>query len=159
MKFTSRLVEDRGAQQNFEQLEVLLSGTEFDDLANYATEDYVDGGDEATLEAAEVYADTPPVPETISGNYTAVLADTGKTKLQTSGSASTFTVPPNTSVAFSLGTLIAVVQAGTGTVTLTQGAGVTINAPGGLVDTNVQHSVVNLLKTGTDTWLASGDLA
>lgn len=90
--------------------------------------------------------------------YTAVLADASKLVTCTNAAAITFTVPPNSSVAFPVGTEIQVAQLGAGQVTLTQGAGVTITGTPGL-KTRAQNSRVTLVKLATDTWLASDDLA
>lgn len=65
----------------------------------------------------------------------------------------TLTVPPNSSVAYPIGTRIMVRQIGTGSVTLAPGAGVTLNAPGGVLTTGSQYDVIRLVKQGTDSWL------
>lgn len=91
-------------------------------------------------------------------SYTLVLADRSQFVTMTNGSASTFTVPPNSSVAFPTGTYIEVAQLGAGQVTLTPGAGVTINGTPGL-KVAAQYGVVAVLKTATDTWLAMGRLS
>jgi len=90
-------------------------------------------------------------------SYTLVLADANKqVEILTTG-ASTLTVPPNSSVPFPVGTMIMFAQTGAGQVTITPGAGVTINGTPGL-KTRTQWSVGSLVKRGTDLWLASGDL-
>lgn len=91
-------------------------------------------------------------------SYTLVLADAPKFVTMTNAAASTLTVPPNSSVAFPVGTLIEGAQLGAGQVTLTPGAGVTINGSPGL-KVAAQYGTFGLLKTATDTWLAYGRLA
>jgi hypothetical protein len=91
-------------------------------------------------------------------SYTLVLADAGKFVTMTNAAASTLTVPPNSSVAFPVGTVIEGAQLGAGQVTLTPGAGVTINGTPGL-KIAAQYGTFGLIKTATDTWLAYGRLS
>jgi len=73
-----------------------------------------------------------------------------------SASAHNLTVPPNSSVAFDIGSQIPVEQAGTGIVTIVAGAGVTLQ--GQSLITSGQYSIVALIKQATDTWfVASGN--
>lgn len=92
-----------------------------------------------------------------TANYTLVLTDSGKLIRMNLAGANTFTVPPNADVAFSIGTQILVSQLGAGQITITPGSGVTLNNAGGL-KSRAQYSVATLIKTGTNTWLVSGDL-
>jgi hypothetical protein len=92
-------------------------------------------------------------------SYTIVLSDAlGKFITMTNAAASTLTIPPNSSIAYPVGTLIEGAQMGAGQVTLTPGAGVTINASPGL-KVAAQYGTFALLKIATDTWLAMGRLA
>jgi len=95
---------------------------------------------------------------TQTSDYTLVAADAGKMVLISSSSPHALTVPPNSSVAFLIGTAIDVAQTGTGAVTLTPGSGVTINSASGNLVTNGQYTACTLYKTGTNTWLAVGNL-
>ena len=92
--------------------------------------------------------------------YTLVLADANRTAFLTmsNASASTLTVPPNSSVAFPVGALVEGAQLGAGQVTLTPGAGVTINGTPGL-KIAAQYGTFGLVKLATDTWLAMGRLS
>lgn len=90
--------------------------------------------------------------------YTLVLADLGKFVTMTNAGASTLTVPPNSSVAFPIGARIEGAQLGAGQVTLTAGAGVTLNSTPGL-KIAAQYGTFGLIKTATDTWLAYGRLS
>lgn len=94
---------------------------------------------------------------TQTASYTLVLADAGKVVEMNVASGNTLTVPPNSSVAFPVGTIIEVHQYGAGQVTLTPGAAVTIRNPSSLT-TRAQYSTVALRKRATDEWVASGDL-
>lgn len=103
-----------------------------------------------------------------NGVYTTVtVADTTKTlaltdasTLQecTSASATTITVPPNSSVAFVLDTEIAILQYGAGQVSIAAGAGVTIRSNSNMLKISSQYGSVALKKIGTDEWLLVGSL-
>lgn len=84
-------------------------------------------------------------------SYTLVLGDAGKDVRCTNAAAITLTVPPNSSVAFPIGTMIPFSQGGAGAVTATAGAGVTVNAANGAA-TTAQYDARVLEKVGTDTW-------
>lgn len=90
-------------------------------------------------------------------DYTLVASDAGVVVEGTKGTAQIVTVPPNSSVAFPIGTLIQIVQMGAGQITLTAGAGVTLRTARTLT-TRALYSVVELRKRGTDEWIVSGDL-
>lgn len=90
-------------------------------------------------------------------SYTLVLTDAGKQVDMNKPSAVHVTVPPNSSVAFPVGTEILIVQVGTGAVDLVAGSGVTINTQYGLKLTG-RWAAALLVKRATDTWLAVGAL-
>nr|WP_324128882.1 hypothetical protein [Aeromicrobium sp.] len=116
----------------------------------------------ASRTPTQVRADLDAIPAQINAqtgtSYTLVLADAGKFVTMSNASASTLTVPPNSSVAFPVGTVIEGAQLGAGQVTLTPGSGVTINGTPGL-KIAAQYGSYALVKTATDTWLAVGRLA
>jgi hypothetical protein len=91
-------------------------------------------------------------------SYTAVLTDDGKLVTVSNASANTFTIPPNSSVAFGIGTQINIAQLGAGTVTITAGAGVTLNSAGTKLKTDAQYAVATCVKTDTNTWFVVGNL-
>lgn len=93
-----------------------------------------------------------------SASYTLVLADRSKMVEMSVASGNTLTVPPNSSVAYPVGTTITVLQTGAGQTTITAGSGVTVNATPGL-KLRAQWSSATLIKRATDTWVALGDLA
>ena len=93
-----------------------------------------------------------------AASYTLVLADKNKIVEMGVGSANDLTVPPNSSVAFPIGSQIQVLQTGTGKTRILAGAGVTVNATPG-VYLRAQWSGVTLLKRASDTWVATGDLS
>ena len=90
--------------------------------------------------------------------YTAVASDANQLTTMSSASASTFTVPPNSTTPFAIGTVLNVMQLGAGQVLLTPGAGVTISTPSTLA-ARTQYSTVSVIQTAANTWVASGDLA
>ena len=92
-----------------------------------------------------------------TASYTLVLADKDKLVEIDNASANNLTIPLNSSVEFPIGTQITVLQTGTGTTTLVATGGVTLNATPGLI-LRARWSSVTLIKRGTDTWVAVGDL-
>jgi hypothetical protein len=93
-----------------------------------------------------------------TASYTLVLADAGKMVEVSNASANNLTVPPNSSVAFPIGTVIDVLQTGAGQTTIVAGSGVTIDKAIGL-KLRAQWSAASLVKRGTNTWVAIGDLS
>ena len=89
--------------------------------------------------------------------YTLALADAGKAVEVTSASAVNVTVPPNTTAAFPVGTVIEVAQMGAGQVVLVAGSGVTLRTAASLT-TRAQYATVTLRKRATDEWIVAGDL-
>jgi hypothetical protein len=91
-------------------------------------------------------------------SYTTVLTDDGKLITVSNASANTLTIPPNSSVAYGIGTQINIAQLGAGTVTITAGAGVTLNSAGSKLKTDAQYAVATCVKTDTNTWFVVGNL-
>lgn len=90
--------------------------------------------------------------------YTFVLADAGKLCTFSNASAVTVTVPPNSSVAFDVGTQIDVLALGAGAVSIAAGSGVTVSSKDSNLQLSEQYSGGTLLKIATDTWVLVGDL-
>ena len=93
-----------------------------------------------------------------TASYILVLGDAQDVVEMNVATANTLTVPPNSSVAFPVGTSITVLQTGAGQTTITAGAGVTINATPGL-KLRTQWSLAVLIKRATDTWVVAGDVS
>lgn len=93
----------------------------------------------------------------VTGADTLVLADAGKYLRCANGSSFNLTVPLNSSVAFSIGTHIDIIQSGAGQVTIVATGGVTINATPGLKLTG-QWAGATLVKVGTNEWDLVGNL-
>lgn len=90
--------------------------------------------------------------------YTLALGDAGVFVTMANPAASTLTIPPDSAVAFPVGTFVEGAQLGAGQVTLTPGAGVTVNGSPGL-RVAAQYANFALLKLAADSWLAYGRLA
>ncbi len=74
-----------------------------------------------------------------------------------STSATTITIPTNSTLAFPVGTSIDILQTNTGQVTIAGAAGVTVNGTPGL-KLRTRWSSATLFKRATDTWVVMGDL-
>lgn len=126
----------------------------FDICNDNFTELYTDVGTlESDVDALEVITENNEV-----DSYTLVLADANKLVTITLGTATTLTVPPNSSVAFPTGTMIMVAQLGAGQVTITAGLGVTINSYDSALKLTGQYAACSLIKLATNTWLCTGTL-
>jgi hypothetical protein len=90
--------------------------------------------------------------------YTAVLTDDGKLVTMSNASANTITIPPNSGVAFGIGTQINIAQLGAGATTIVAGSGVTLNSDGAKLKLNAQYAVATCIKTDTNTWFVVGNL-
>ena len=90
--------------------------------------------------------------------YTFLAEDSGKLVTSSNGSAQTFTVPPNSSVAFDVGTQIMLQNIGSANCTLAQGSGVTIQSVDSNKEIDGQFAAATLIKTATDTWSLIGSL-
>jgi hypothetical protein len=87
--------------------------------------------------------------------YTLTATDKSKMVIVTSSSTANVTVPP---AVFSQGDVVYISRSGSGALSLTQGAGVTISGTPGLA-LRAQASVAAILCTGTNTFIATGDLS
>jgi predicted TIM-barrel enzyme len=88
-----------------------------------------------------------------------VLADDGKLITCSNAAAIALTIPPNSSVAYGIGTQINIAQLGAGQVTITAGAGVTLNSAGTKLKLAAQYAVATCVKTDTNTWFVVGNLS
>lgn len=134
-------------------------------MATYPlSEAYVDGD---VLSAANVNSITEGVNDLAFAQfnaqtgttYTLALTDEAKLVSLSNAAAITLTVPPNSSVAFPVGSQVLLYQGGAGQVTITAGAGVTIRSAGSKYKLFSQYAVGGLIKLATDEWVAFGNLA
>ena len=91
--------------------------------------------------------------------YTTVLTDDGKLITCSNASSISVTIPPNSSVAYGIGTQLNFAQLGAGQVTLVAGAGVTLNSAGTKLKLKEQYAVATCVKTDTNTWFVVGNLS
>jgi hypothetical protein len=99
-------------------------------------------------------------------SYTLLLTDAGKViEMDITNTANTLTVPLGSGggpgeVLFPLGTVIHVIQRGSGQTTISPvSGGVTLNSSGGWLKLAAQYSAATLLKVNTNEWYVFGQLA
>ena len=93
-----------------------------------------------------------------TADYTLVLTDAGKVIEINSGSSENVTIPPNSGVAFPLGTQIVIVRMGSGAVVIVEGSGVTTRSDGDKAKIKSQYSSCVLIKHETNEWYILGNL-
>lgn len=91
--------------------------------------------------------------------YTLVLSDQQKLVTLSNASGITLTVPPNSSVAFPVGTVVEFIQLAAGQVTFAPGSGVTIAEYQSKTKLAGQYAGATLVKIATDSWVLVGNLA
>lgn len=96
-------------------------------------------------------------PNTQTGAYTFVLDDAERIVEHNAAGAANYTIPPNSSVAFPVGTKLVLVQVGAGQPTLVPGAGVTVRTSSSAA-ARAQWSVLTAYKRATDEWVVYGDM-
>lgn len=114
------------------------AGTESDDVVN-----------KTQLDASTLI----PVQRTVTSAATLALTDQNDMVFVNHSSLTAqvvITVPPNSTVAFPVGSWIDIIAIGTGGAKISPGAGVTIN---GATNAFPGYGCVRLRKTGTDTWI------
>lgn len=89
--------------------------------------------------------------------YTAVAGDVGKLITASNAAAIALTIPPSV---FAVGDQINIMQGtgGSGVVTITAGAGVTLNSNGTKLKTNGQYAVATVLCIASNTFVVLGNL-
>ena len=95
---------------------------------------------------------------TITASTTIALTDKDDLLYVNSASNLVITVPPNSTAAFNIGDQVHLLRAGTGTLTVAAGTGVTVQRTYGLT-LRAQWSSASLIKTATNTWILVGDIA
>jgi len=111
----------------------------------------------ATLAQLRAYANRSPENVQAGTAYTLVLADAFKLVAMNNAAANALTVPPNSAVAFPVGTRVDLSQDGVGQTTIAAGAGVTIRTPETL-KVRKRYGKATLIKRATDTWDIEGNL-
>lgn len=114
--------------------------------------DYVKDGATAMQTIADGFDSAVAIPtynNQTGTTYTFVLADAGKTVTSNNASAVTFTIPPQTSVAWANNTTLTVRNLGAGVVTIAGGAGVTVT---NTAQTVAQYGSVRIIRTASNAW-------
>ena len=93
-----------------------------------------------------------------NGSYTFVLADAGK-QVHAFSATCNYTIPPNSSVAFPIGTVIPILSTGA-TISVLEGSGVFLNRGDGTSGSGTRtvgpNSMAAITKSDTNTWIISG---
>jgi len=119
---------------------------------------YVDGVTSAIQ--TQLDALTSVAQNTQNADYTLVAGDANKQIYKSNTTGYAWTIPPNSSVAFPIGTAVTFVNAGSaGAITLTRGSGVALILAGDGTDSNktlAAYGWATAMKVATDTWFISG---
>ena len=115
---------------------------------------YVDGVTSAIQTQLDAKLGAALSINTQTASYTLVLGDAAKLVRMNVASANNLTIPPNSSVAFSVGTVIYVEQMGAGTTSIVAGSGVTLNTTA--VKTPYQYGTLTLIQVSADVWNVIG---
>jgi hypothetical protein len=94
-----------------------------------------------------------------TANYTLVVTpvtDAGKMIVVSSATATTVTIPLESTANFPIGTQILVMQTSTGNVTITPTSGVVLQGRNGLKTAGV-YAIISLIKIASDSWIVAGD--
>lgn len=93
-----------------------------------------------------------------TASYTLVLDDEGKLVEMNVAIANTVTLPPNSSVAFAIGSTILLSQYGAGQTSVAAGAGVTIRSAGGALALSARYAGASLVKIAANEWYLQGQI-
>lgn len=128
--------------------------------ADHVADLYAEIGDRSdpALDSLTVTAQFGIIPAVAvaDADKTLALTDAGKVIEMNSSTSRTVTVPPNSSVAFPVGTVLEVYRQGTGNVTIAAGGGVTVRNAGSI---SAQYASCSLRKRDTDEWVVTGEVA
>jgi len=109
----------------------------------------------ATLTGGAIYY---TVTQSTGTSYTLALSDSGKVLPFNLTATGTVTVPLNSSVAFPTGSVVNIIQAGTGPVLVTGASGVAIRSENNKYKLKAQYAIGGVVKIATDEWVAFGNL-
>jgi hypothetical protein len=118
-----------------------------DALSGYAT---LNANSKVTATQASAYVNTQ------TDSYTLALGDAGGRVHMNKATANDLTVPPNSSVAFPVGTEIEIKQIGAGQTTIVAGSGVTLRNADTALKIEKQWCSASLIKLATDEWCVDG---
>ena len=117
-----------------------------------SSSDYVKDGATAIQTVADGFDSAVAIPTynaQTGSTYTFVLADTSKTVTASNAAASTYTIPPQSSVVWVANTTLSVTNLGAGVVTFVGGVGVTVT---NATNTLSQFQSAQLIRTGSNAW-------
>jgi hypothetical protein len=98
-----------------------------------------------------------PTVQALSATRNLALVDNNTFNVNSTATAYTVTIPPQSTVAWAADTEVHFLRSGTGAVTIAAGAGVTLNGTvASSVTLNVQHGTVTLKRVGADSWWLGG---
>jgi hypothetical protein len=103
------------------------------------------------------YRDIPQV--AFTGNATLSATDGGKHYYSTLSTGNTLTIANNSSVSWTIGTAITVVNRGTGNITIAQGTGVSLYLAGNSTAANrtvSSYGMASLLNVAANVWMING---
>lgn len=105
------------------------------------------------------YLQLTPPNDINNTTYTFATTDVNKIVRSLSGSPTTFTVPTNATVPFTIGSVIGLERNGTGTLTIAAAVGVTVNSLAGALSLNGRYAQAALTKTDTNVWTLVGAIS
>lgn len=91
-------------------------------------------------------------------NYTLVQEDAGRSVVMNMSVANTVTIPNFTSVPFSIGETINIIQQGAGQTEIVPAAGVVLNSKDGNKKLDAQYSAAAAVNVAQNSWILIGDL-
>jgi hypothetical protein len=103
------------------------------------------------------YRDIPQV--SFTANATLAATDAGRHYYSTLATANTLTIANNTSVSWSVGTAISIVNRGSGNITIAQGSGVSLYLAGNATAGNrtvTTYGMATLLNVAANVWMING---
>ena len=102
------------------------------------------------------------ITSTSANNYILSINDSYRTIIDTASSTTTYSVPPCSTAAFTIGTQIIIIQgnkSASNYTLLSAGNGVTINSYNSSLSLAGNYAASTLINTATDTWYLIGNLA
>jgi hypothetical protein len=111
------------------------------------------------VEGHDLALQEPGINAQTTTSYTLSLPDKGRIVTMNHTGANTLTIPANSAAAFPFGTIINIMQIGSGVTSIAGATGVTVNGiSGGAGEIAARWQGVALLKIATNSWVASGAL-
>lgn len=93
-----------------------------------------------------------------NASYTLQIADGNQILLVDTSEGNTITIPLNSSVPFSIGQSVTIIQTGAGQTTMAGAVGVIVNSRLSMTKISERYGYAKLTKTAVNTWVLLGDL-